>query len=78
MMQARCAGDVCKSKSVIADTHKLLANSSYGSLLLDRSCHCDVLFTTDAFQARALANDSNFKISEFIAETYILWQKLIG
>ena len=68
MTQARRAGDVCKSKSVIADTCKLLANSSYGSLLLDRSRHCDVVFTTDAFKARALANDPNFKKSESIAD----------
>ena len=68
MTQARREGDVCTSKSLIADICKLIANSSYGSLLLDRSRHCDVRYTTAAYRTRALANHPNFKKSESIGD----------
>ena len=63
MTQARRAGD-----GVMSDTCKLLANSSYGSLLLDRSRHCTVKYTTNAHTARTWANNRRFGKNDVICD----------
>ena len=63
MTQARRGSD-----AVVAEICKLLANSSYGSLLLDRSRHCDVVYTESPNKARTIANHPNFKKTEVIGD----------
>ena len=44
---ARRAGDIDPNKSIIADTMKLVGNSSYGKTITNKERHCQVKFCTD-------------------------------
>ena len=61
MTQSLCGSDV-----VVAEICKLLAYSSYGSLLFNRSRHCNVVYTECPNKARTIANLPNFTKTEVI------------
>jgi hypothetical protein len=69
--KARRLGDVDPSKSIIADTNKLLGNSGYGGLLLDRSRHRQVSYVDGARRASQYVNKPEFiSLQELGEETY--------
>ena len=45
--EARREGDADRSKSIIAETYKLLGNSAYGKTVTNVSKHADISFVTD-------------------------------
>ena len=44
MSEARRAGDVHEDQSIIADTMKLIGNSGFGSMIMDREKHQKIIF----------------------------------
>jgi hypothetical protein len=68
---ARRQGDVDKSNAIIADTMKLLGNSAYGSMILDKTRHQSVKYVEGVHQAQLKANDPKFrKMSELDDDYY--------
>ena len=59
-MDARRKGDENPNSSVVAETMKLLANSSYGNQILDRSRHTVMKYITDE-ETYAAINSNLFK-----------------
>ena len=57
---ARRAGDLDPDKSIIADTMKLLGNSAYGSMILDKTRHRRVLYVKGASKAKLKVNEPSF------------------
>ena len=55
---ARRAGDSDPSKSIIAHSWKKLANSAYGSLLMNKETQTDVVFVEEQVNARRKVNDT--------------------
>ncbi|KXJ22829.1 Zinc finger and SCAN domain-containing protein 22 [Exaiptasia diaphana] len=67
---ARRAGDADPNKAIIADTMKLVGNSSYGKTITDQERHREVKFCSDA-KASRLVNDPFFRqIDEIDENTY--------
>ncbi|XP_031572492.1 uncharacterized protein LOC116306555 [Actinia tenebrosa] len=64
---ARRAGDVDPSKAIIADTMKLVGNSSYGKTITDQERHREVKFCDETKTSR-LVNSSFFRQLEVINE----------
>ena len=58
---ARRFGDSDPSKSIIADTMKLIGNSAYGSLIMDKERHQDIKYVKGERKASMLVNDKSFK-----------------
>ena len=58
---ARRAGDRDPDQAIIADTMKLLGNSSYGKTITNKERHRDVKYC-DAKEASKLVNDSHFRV----------------
>ena len=58
---ARRAGDVDKAQKIIADTMKLIGNSGYGSLIMDKEKHQDTLCAEGWGAAQLNINDPRLK-----------------
>ena len=58
---ARRAGDVDNAQKIIADTMKLIGNSGYGSLIMDKEKHQDTLYAEGWGAAQLNINDPRFK-----------------
>ena len=58
---ARRAGDVDKAQKIIADTMKLIGNSGYGSLIMDKEKHQDTLYAEGWGAAQLNINDPRLK-----------------
>ena len=58
---ARRAGDADSAKKIIAETMKLIGNSGYGSLIMDKERHRDTLYTEGRGAAQLNINDPRFK-----------------
>ena len=59
-MEARREADKNTSSSVVADTMKLIGNSSYGYQIMDRSKHSKTQYVVGA-EIDPLVNERNFK-----------------
>ena len=69
--EARRSGDIDPSKSIIADTMKLLGNSAYGSLIMDKSKFQTVKYVKTSQKAKILANNRRFRrMNELDDEVY--------
>ena len=58
---ARRAGDADSAQKIIAETMKLIGNSGYGSLIMDKERHCNTLYTEGRGAAQLNINDPRFK-----------------
>ena len=58
---ARRAGDGEEDQKIIADTMKLIGNSGYGSLIMDKERHLDTLYAEGRGEAQLNINDPRFK-----------------
>ena len=68
---ARRAGDVDKDQKIIADTMKLIGNSGYGSLIMDKTKHQDTLYAQGRGAAQLKINEPCFKkCTVIIDDTY--------
>ena len=59
--KARREGDVDKSKAIIADTWKKIANSAYGSLLMNKEKHKSHVYVRGDHQMKLKVNDPRFR-----------------
>ena len=72
----RIEGDKNPDKAIIGDTYKLLSNSSYGSVLMDKTKHTNAKYLTNKAKMSKIVNSSSFKAMEelnhniFEVETY--------
>ena len=55
------AGDADSAQKIIADTMKLIGNSGYGSLIMDKEKHQDTFYTQERGAAQLNINDPRFK-----------------
>ena len=60
----RIEGDKNPDKAIIGDTYKLLSNSSYGSILMDKSKHTNVKYLTSKAKMTKIINSPTFKAME--------------
>ncbi|KAK7093429.1 hypothetical protein V1264_007188 [Littorina saxatilis] len=58
---ARREGDSDPSKTIVADTFKLLGNSAYGKTLTNLAKHTDVVYTDDETTIKKLINSNRFR-----------------
>ena len=65
---ARWAGDVDKDQEIIADTMKLIGNSGYGSLIMDKEKHQDTLYAQGWGAAQLKINEPCFKKCTIITD----------
>lgn len=62
---ARRTGDLDPSMKIIADTMKLIGNSAYGSVIMDKEKHMNVKFYNDVWNTQQAINSPRFqKLSE--------------
>ena len=72
----RIEGDRNPDKAIIGDTYKLLSNSSYGSVLMDKTKHTNVKYLTNKAKMTKIINSPTFKAMQelnhniFEVETY--------
>ncbi|KAJ8319270.1 hypothetical protein KUTeg_004361 [Tegillarca granosa] len=66
LSEARWLGDAHPDKSIIADTMKLIGNLGYGSLIMDKTKHKDVVYVQDEGPACLLINQPLFRKMECI------------
>ena len=59
---ARRTGDQNPSMSIIADTMKLIGNSAYGSLIMDKEKHQSLNYIEGESKAKLKVNDPRFKM----------------
>ena len=59
--EARREGDADESKNIIADTMKLIGNSAYGSLIMDKEKHTAIKYIKGERKALLKANEPTFK-----------------
>ena len=57
----RREGDLDKDKSIIADLMKLIGNSAFGSMIMNKQKHSTVTYIEDENKACMKVNDPNFK-----------------
>ena len=60
VVEASCQGDLNKDSTVVAETMKLIGNSSYGYQLIDRSKHTETKYF-NGHGVDKLVNDRFFK-----------------
>ena len=60
----RIRGDQNPDKAIIGDTYKLLSNSRYGSVLMDRSKHTHTKYMYNKVKVTQMINSSTFKSLE--------------
>ena len=65
----RILGDRHKDKSIIGDTYKLLSNSAYGSVLINKTKHCNIKYIDNKGKAVKMINSSNFKNLDIITNS---------
>ena len=65
---ARRGGDVDPNQAIIADTMKLIGNSGYGSLIMDKEKHQDVKYIQSKGKAKLKFNDPRFRKATVIKE----------
>ncbi|XP_053380961.1 uncharacterized protein LOC128549018 [Mercenaria mercenaria] len=58
---ARRAGDACKDMAIIADTMKLIGNSGYGSMIMDKTKHRNVFYVEGENRACFEVNKPQFR-----------------
>ena len=69
--KARRSGDVHPDQSIIASTFKLIGNSGYGSLLMNKNKHTNTKFIKGDTAAKMSVNKSNFiKLTRMSNEIY--------
>ena len=72
----RIRGDQNPDMAIIGDTYKLLSNSSYGSVLMDRTKHSNTRYMNNKIKISKVINSPTFKTLEklednlFEVETY--------
>ena len=72
----RIRGDQNPDKAIIGDTYKLLSNSSYGSVLMDRTKHTNTRYMNNKIKITKIINSPTFKSLDslgqdlFEVETY--------
>ena len=59
--EARRTGDIDEDQKIIADTMKLIGNSAYGSLIMDKEKHQNTLYVEGRGAAQLKINDPHFK-----------------
>ena len=64
----RRAGDVDKSKAILADTAKITLNSYYGSVIMDKTKHRRVRYVRGVHALRLLVNDPAFVCSTHVGD----------
>lgn len=67
---ARREADLDPSKKIIADTMKLLGNSAYGSLILDKEKHQNVSYVRGSHAAKLRINQSEFRHLTELGDDY--------
>ena len=65
---ARREGDRDVNQAIIADTMKLIGNSAYGSLIMDKEKHMDVKYIEGKGKTQLKINDPRFRKLETITE----------
>ena len=71
--EARRAGDKDDEKKIIADTLKLVGNSAYGSLIMDKTKHLNIHYADGRGAAQLKINNPRFKkCGEIIDDVYEL------
>ena len=63
---ARRLGDKDLDTAIIADTNKVIGNSGYGSLIMDKTKHRDVNYVQGENEACLKVNDPGFKNLAFL------------
>jgi hypothetical protein len=80
VVKARRSGDKNKESNVVAETMKLIANSSYGYQILDRSKHTNTKYVTDQ-QVDKMINSKRFRkynaLNDSIHEITLAKQKIV-
>ena len=67
----RVLGDKHPDMSILGACYKLISNSSYGSLLMDKSKHTNIKYLSDIGSVSSIINSPNFKdIEEFENNLY--------
>ena len=64
VIKNRIIGDQHKNKAIIGNTYKLESNSSYGSILINKTKHCNVKYIKDRGKVANLINSFDFKHME--------------
>ena len=59
--EARRQGDIDKSKSIIADTSKLWGNSAYGSVLMNKEKHREIIYVKGRREMQLAVNEPRFR-----------------
>ena len=68
---ARRRGDADPTLSIIADTMKLLGNSAYGSMIMDKEKHKSVIYVKGEVNGKMKVNQRNFQsLTELGGEMY--------
>ena len=67
---ARRLGDVRENMQAFGETMKLIGNSAYGSLIMNKEQHNNILYTEDPEHARCLAGDNKFRKMSELEDMY--------
>ena len=65
----RILSDKHEDKSIIGDTYKLLSNSACGSVLNNKTKHCNIKYLDNKGKVVKMINSCNFKNLEAITDT---------
>ena len=67
----RILGDKHLDKAIVGDTYKLLSNSSYGSILINKSKHCNINYMRNRNKILTKVNSVNFKnLDKIVIDVY--------
>ena len=67
--EARRLGDIDPTQQVMAETMKLIGNSGYGSMIMDKENHVAVSYSKDKYKTQILVNNQRFrKVNELDIE----------
>ena len=72
MTEARCTGDVDKSKTLLAEVFKLLGNSGYGNLIEALELQTCVMYTKDEKMVDRPLRSAYFSDLEEVGQAYQL------
>ena len=67
---ARRSGDVDSSKAIIADLNKLVGNSAYGSMIMNKLKHSSVEYVEGDTEACKKANEPTFKAMTELSDNF--------
>ena len=73
--QARLDGDRDKDKALIAETMKLLGNSSYGKLITNKETHHDIVYADESKIGTEIMDEHFYSLTE-LADGYYEVEKL--